>query len=482
MNEVANYKKLIAAIGAFLFISPNLNIPESILSYCGISDHSTIKLISVGIFCVLDVLLVLAFLKTRPKAKTFLLLVIFNAIYILPHVINRDITVIMQYGLFIVPTTVFAVMLSGEDDIKQKFYDYLRIAARVLMVIAVIYILMLYISEDRNDYGMITIKNMTYGDMAYLFLTGYVVSIVELVERKSPLSFIGLIVFSLAIFFAGARSAIMCIIFAAILLVFTLLISKMGKKRVMLSLLALVITIGTIAIGMVIIPDGSRLEVINKDDSSNISVENLIPETRKTKAKVFKVIYVPTGEKRRIYDIYEEEILNNDCKKSETEAKLREDFKSGRCEYIKLVEENPDDRNRVEKYFIRMNRDYLWKAAYKEFKKNPVLGNGPCYFKNKYDNYFPHNVLLEAMVDYGIVGLVLFSALGLYCFIKGLRYCMQSKSINVLLIFLLLFSHLPRYLLYTTIYCNATLAMTVVFYIALGKLAKNERKDPELDK
>lgn len=482
MSEVANYKKLIAAIGAFLFISPNLNIPESILSYCGIADHDTVKLISIALFCVLDVLLVLAFFKARPKAKTYLLLVIFNAIYILPHLINRDMTVIMQYGLFIVPTTVFAVMLAGEDDIKQKFYDYLRIATWVMIAIAVLYIVMLYVSDDRDDYGMIVIKNMSYGDMAYLFLTGYVVSLIDLIERRTPLSYIGLIVFSLAIFFAGARSAIMCIAFAAVLLVFTLLISKMGKKRVMFALLALVITIGSIAIGMVIIPEGSRLEVINKDDSSSMSVENLIPETRKTKAKVFKVIYVPTGEKRRIYDIYEEEILNNDCKKSETEAKLREDFKSGRCEYIKLVEEDPTDRNRVEKYFIRMNRDYLWKAAYKEFKKNPVLGNGPCYFKNKYDNYFPHNVLLEAMVDYGIVGLVLFSALGLYCFIKGLRYCMITKNINVLLIFLLLFSHLPRYLLYTTIYCNATLAMTVVFYIALGKLAKYETKDPEPDK
>ncbi len=482
MTEVSRYKKIIAAIGVFLFISPNLNIPESILSYCGISDHSTIKLISVGIFCVLDVLLVLAFFKARPKAKTYLLLVIFNAIYILPHVINRDFTVIMQYGLFIVPTTVFAVMLSGDESVKQKFYDYLRIATYVMMAIAVLYIMMLYISDDRDEYGMIAIHNMTYGDMAYLFLTGYVVSLVDMVERRSPISYAGLAVFSLAVFFAGARSAIMCIVFAALLLIFTLLISKMGKRRAMFALLALIITIVTIATGMVIIPDGSRLEVINKDDSSNISVENLIPETRKTKAKVFKVIYVPTGEKRRIYDIYEEEILNNDCKKSETEAKLREDFKSGRCEYIKLVEENPDDRNRVEKYFIRMNRDYLWKAAYKEFKKNPVLGNGPCYFKNKYDNYFPHNVLLEAMVDYGIVGLVLFSALGLYCFIKGLRHCMLKKNANVILIFLLLFSHLPRYLLYTTIYCNATLAMTVVFYIALGKLAKNERKDPELDK
>ena len=477
MSEVSKYKKIIAAIGVFLFISPNLNVPECILSYCGISSHDTVRLVSVIIFAVLDLLLLLASIKEKPSLKMYAIVIIFNAVYVFPHLINRDMTAVMQYGLFVVPATVFAIMLSREDDIKEVFMRYMKAVNWVIAAVAVLYIVLMFSGACRNEEGLFTIQNMSYGDMAYLFMRGFVVSLICCLEKKSPLPYICIVIFTSAIVFAGARSAILCVFCTLFLCLLIQIISKEGKRAILITVIVSLITTATAAGCLFILPEGSRLDAIHVDvTSSDFSAETILPETKTTKAKVLKVIYVPTGEKKKIYKIYEEEILNNDCPKSETEEKLRDDVKSGRNEYIQLIDE--EDRSRVEKYFIRMNRDYLWKTAYAEFKKNKIFGNGICYFKNKYDGYFPHNVFLEAMVDYGIVGLVLFTALGAYCFIRGIRYYLKSGNKNVFWLFLLLFSHLPRYLLYTTIYSNTTLAVTVILFVTLGRLKEKENEIP----
>jgi hypothetical protein len=44
----------------------------------------------------------------------------------------------------------------------------------------------------------------------------------------------------------------------------------------------------------------------------------------------------------------------------------------------------------------------------------------------------------------------------------------------------LLFSHFPRYVLYTTLYSNATLAITAILFAMIGKIGINERKDPTI--
>lgn len=480
MNEIANYKKIIAAVGAFLFISPNLNIPESILTYCGISSHDTVRLLAVIIFAVIDVILVLAFFKAKPSPKMYLILVVFNAIYILPQVINKDLTAMMQYCLFVVPTTVFAIMLSADDEIKEKFFVYLRAVTKILMVIALVYIILQYVGTNRDKYGMIIIENMTYGDMAYLFLPGFVVCLIDIVESKSIFSYLGIVIFSLAILFAGARSTVLCIACAIVIYWIILIVSKAEKKRFIRVLIVTVLTVATLFTGMLILPTGSRLDVLNINIKSEQFSENIIFETKATSSRTLTVIYVPTGEEKKLYDLYRDEIINNDRSKKETERILREDVKNNTEEYIKLI--NEDDRAKAESYFLTMNRDFLWKAAIAEFKKHPLTGNGFRYYKNKYDGYFPHNIFLEAMADFGAIGLIIITALGAFCFIKGMLYYFKNKNVNILRMLLLLFSQFPGYVLYTTMYNNASLALTIVFFTTLGVLDYNERKDPKLDK
>ena len=477
-----NYKKILAAIGAFLFISPDLNIIESILTYCGIGNHDVVKYAAIAIFAIMDLLLVIAFFKAKPSRRMFIVLIIFNVIYILPQVLNRDATAIMQYCLFTVPTTVATIMLTGDEEIQKLFFKYLGILVKVALIAALLYIYLLYFGTNRKENGMLMIENMTYGDMAYLFVSGFIVSLLEVMEEKSKIGYFALVVFSLAVLFAGARSAILCIVGALILHWLMLFISRPEKKKYLKMLIVTALTAATLVGGMYILPEGSRLDLVNIDISTiefNGPSEALIFENRYTHSRIngVAVLYVPTGKEMSIYDAFYKEVVKNDRTKKETEEILREDIKNRTGEYIIVL--NEDDWEYGCYYSLPYYRTFLWKAAKAEYKKNPIFGNGPLYFKNKYCGYFPHNIFLEAMTDFGIVGTVLLALLALFCFIKGMAYLWKKKESTVLRMNVLLFSKMPRYLLYTTLYSTASLAMTVIYYLTLGWLAKDEKQDKE---
>lgn len=464
-------KKIIGVIGAFLFISPNLNIPESILMYCGIESHDIVRLISIGFFAVVDLALGILFLRSKPGKKECLIFVISNIIYIFPLLFWFDVTEVIQYLFFVVPVTIFALKLSIDDEVKEYFFLSMKAFVIVLFVIAIIYISLLYFSKNRDYGGVLIIKNLTHGDMGYLFLNGFVISLIGIAygERKIY-NILGIVLFSVAILFAGNRSAILCAIFGVILWI-VLLLLKAKREKIFSSIIVVLVLIVTVTIGSFIVPDGSRLHFINYNISSpGFSLKDLLYETREEDSDIM-VIYTPTGSQERISDVYENEIVTNDGKKSDTEKMLRDDVVSGRNEYITLV--NKEDIDFVKDYSLITNRLFLWRVAIKEYIKHPIFGNGPRYFVKKYDGYYPHNIILEVMADFGAVGLVVLVSLGLYCFIRGVRYYKKDNSYYGFGLILLLFSHIPRYLLYTTIYSNPTIAMTIVLFITIGRLGSD---------
>ena len=468
-------KKIMGILGVILFISPNLNIPESLLYYCGVESHETAMIISVALFAIVDLLAGIILLSSSPTKKMILVLLAFNLIYIIPVAVNMNLKEILQYILFITPVTIVAIMISRDEEIRTAFMKYLKYAAVILFIAAVAYIILMYVGTNRDQYGMISIENMTYGDIAYLFLTGFAICAIDCMQNRSVFGYLGMFVFTAAIVFSGARSAILCVICVVVVLWTIELIAKAEKnKKITLSVIT-VITALSVALSMFILPDTSRFKVNNIDaNADDFSAESIIFEARAQGLGDLDVIYVPTNEVRKLSSIFEEAIVNNDCTRRETETALRDDVKNNTNQYIKLINEETD-RKIAERYTARLYRTFLWRTAFKEFKKHPLIGNGPCYYKNKYNGYFPHNVFLESMTDFGIVGLIVISFLGIYCFVNGIRYYLKSRDDNVLNLIVLLFSHFPRYVLYTTIYSNATLAMTVILFITIGKLGENER-------
>ncbi|MBR3184105.1 MAG: O-antigen ligase family protein [Firmicutes bacterium] len=468
-NKLSLDKRIIGLVGAFLFISPNLNIPESILTYCGIEDHETARLISLVLFVMLDVAIGLAFLKNRPSKKMIGILVVFNALYILPLLLSWDKIVVLQYIMFVLPVTILSVAFCADDEVKESFFMYLRYICRALLVIAVVYIVLQYVSSDRNFRGIVQIHNMTYGDMGYLFLTGFVMSLIDIAEKRRVIGFLGLVIFALAVFFSGTRSAILCAAFAVLLLiVLAFMKSTREEKRAMV--IGIGILIVTMIVGLLIVPSGSRLNFLHVDlTDPDFSIKSILFETTERNKRDRLVIYVPTNEEMYLSDIYTEEIINNDKPKAETQKILRNDVKSNKNKYIKLI--NEEDREAAEKFRVTNHRTFLWKAAIAEYKKSPLIGNGSRYFTKKYSGFSPHNIFLEMMSDYGIIGLVLLTGLGIYCFVRGFRLYHKTGDANLFRIILLLFSHVPRYLFYTTLYSNCTIAMTVIIFVFMGRLA-----------
>ena len=103
-----------------MFISPNLNLIESVFMYCGIRDHDIVRIIALIIYAVIDVSLVALFFRKKPTKVSFAILIVFNLIYILPLMIHPVKLTILQYLMFIVPITLLSLMLSENDTIKEK--------------------------------------------------------------------------------------------------------------------------------------------------------------------------------------------------------------------------------------------------------------------------------------------------------------------------------------------------------------------------
>lgn len=476
-NKVSLDKRIMAAFGVFLFVSPNLNILESILTYCGIDNHDYVRAISIGIFCIIDIALAFLFMRYKPGIKAYVFLVVFNIIYFTPLALTWNTKIVAQYWLFVLPITIFSVLLSEDDDVKSFFFKFFTYLARVITIVAIIFVVLLYVGKTRSETGLIIIKNMSYGDMAYLFLSGFLVSVVDSIKRKSIVSAISIIILSISIFFAGNRSAILCMLFALFLCFVLMLLTKASKTTKLLTLIITIAIIIAMVIGLFVIPSGSRFHTKKIDFlSPDFSLVDLLYETKKTDKKTLKVIYSPDNEERTLYSIYTEEIVKNDMKQHETERMLRDDVKNNKNEYITLL--NESDRKKAEKYRVSKNRDFLWWAAIQEFKKHPVIGNGPCYFRNKYDGFYPHNILLEAMTDYGLIGLIILLSLGVYCIINGIKNCIVDNNDNNFRLVILLFSHIPWFLFYTTLYSNTILAMTIIVFTTINRMASNNEKTP----
>jgi len=90
---------------------------------------------------------------------------------------------------------------------------------------------------------------------------------------------------------------------------------------------------------------------------------------------------------------------------------------------------------------IVMNREQLYYAAVGEFLESPVYGMGPLGFYAKYDGYV-HNIVLEVMCDYGIIGALLFFGTVFWLLVRLIRLSINNMVICSMLI-LLVFMNLP---------------------------------------
>ena len=79
------------------------------------------------------------------------------------------------------------------------------------------------------------------------------------------------------------------------------------------------------------------------------------------------------------------------------------------------------------------SRYWIWYQALQMFIAEPFVALGPGGFNGIYGNY-PHNFILELVIDYGIISLIVLPLLVVYGFIKSLQIFRNNhinKSIKI---------------------------------------------------
>ncbi|MDC0535726.1 O-antigen ligase family protein [Francisellaceae bacterium] len=84
-------------------------------------------------------------------------------------------------------------------------------------------------------------------------------------------------------------------------------------------------------------------------------------------------------------------------------------------------------------------RKLHWTLAYNAFKSSPVIGIGPLQYPTYIvnittKNAHPHNIYLQVLAEYGLVGFSCFMFILTYCAYKFIRFCCRNKSMINLLI------------------------------------------------
>lgn len=87
---------------------------------------------------------------------------------------------------------------------------------------------------------------------------------------------------------------------------------------------------------------------------------------------------------------------------------------------------------------VSSGRGALYQLAITEFLKHPLLGNGIGAFTNNFEVYtYPHNIILEIVNDFGIVGLIIFVIIMVRLASKLMQMAKQGiQSQFVVLLFL----------------------------------------------
>ena len=92
-----------------------------------------------------------------------------------------------------------------------------------------------------------------------------------------------------------------------------------------------------------------------------------------------------------------------------------------------------DDKNSVE-------RVKQWEDSYKYFIESPVFGTGNGGFaalhKGKDIRFYPHNILVEIIVELGVVGTFLIFYIFYYLRKQFFKYCIQNKDFSQTLFYL----------------------------------------------
>jgi O-antigen ligase len=75
-------------------------------------------------------------------------------------------------------------------------------------------------------------------------------------------------------------------------------------------------------------------------------------------------------------------------------------------------------------------RDIFYFKAISDFKESPILGNGIGYYSETMGSYtYPHNIILEILESFGIVGIIIFSII-MIILLRNTYWLLKQKNLS----------------------------------------------------
>lgn len=477
------------------------------------------KIISVALFLLLDICLYISFasfLRNRSDAKKIVLIIaLINIIYFLPDIVTGSFTSYAQYLILVFPFSVIAIFIAVSDDERERFLKCMDRLAIIVSLIACYFIYLLITTTD-DDNGMyylvhnvLHIYKFTHGNIALFFTPFLFITIGNLAfgryKGKKEIAYFAYALFILyTIICAGLRNAILSIfiviIFAILGIVFKFFEPE-NKKKSLVQLFALLFFASIIFSNPnIFVMRSSRLKQVEGDIIQDLrdkeekktadfelgskfvvyANEEETEEEGKPRLDMEALGDLPavdamTGEEATIRTIFIKHIFASDKTEKEVNKMLHDDIKKKTGRYIIVSDENRDDTS---KYTVYRDRNYLWKAAINEWRKSKIVGNGIKHYQTKYEGTMPHNVILELLSDYGLIGTIICTILFFALFIKTLIYIRRKKS-TLAIIMLLVIAFFPQFLFYTSVYNEAGLLFVVTFMISCLYISRKTKGENE---
>ena len=479
MNDLLDLKNtkviyIVFVLCACIFFLGKINFFNMCFALLGIGSIRTIlsTVLVVGIDCIIGLYFLLKLIKDKALIP-FIVFVVFNVIYIAAHIINFDIYTLAQYIVFVVPFAMVAYIVSEEAG-SEKLFKAFEMIMPIAVIMGIIYIVFLFTSDM---HGIASIQDYSYGDVAYALLPFCIISVITFIQKRSIFMVCSYIALSFAIIYTGTRSAILCIAFAIFCTFVVLLFDDRCKKNKIFSstIICVFILVIVYVFCINVVPSSSRLSIIT-DDFIKESNENIgatvnvnIGKPKDGDETIQSISSVVWSVKEQKYDtiekVYIDYIVSMETDKKTTEEVLKNDIKKGTEKYIIVSSEQKDWAS---DYTVHMNRVNLWKTALMEFKQAPFIGNGPLHYQTKYNGTFPHNIILEAMSDFGIAGAVVLVGGIVYLAISNIIICYRKKAYSNIKIVIFIISFVPFYLLYTSLFLNGLLLFSVLSLIYIN--------------
>ena len=407
-----------------------------------------LSIVILSIFFTFSLLKLLFLYQGYPaERKKIITLCCIPALWIIVFIIaifqygvqDKIIITLRNFGIYCVPAFIFAISIAIERT-EHAFIKGFKWYAAILAPLMIFYVIRIIIANEfvneLNNLGA-----LSYLDIGYTLVPILLFYILDLfLYTNNNWLDIGIIVLLwIALIFTGAKGPLLCLLMFILLFTIYLLMQKQREKSIFRLLTAMI----CILLFFVFIYSPPSAGLYRTTDF----FQNL-------KHKTVQFIATMDRDKKQLSEVIKEESPASSIK--EDMAKVEE--------MPKPAPEVVEGQSSALLYHNGWERMYLWRLALAEGNNNPFTGLGPMGYTLKYE-FYPHNIILELIADFGYVITILFVFFVLVLIVFLYRKGKNDRIILCMLLYIL--SCIPGVILSGTIYESSVLLFALGYACAM---------------